>query len=160
MSLSSNTEKLQILLGKVKALPDENTVLELPKLTNPGTMVNVQPGYQFIGEDGNVVEGDMPIVDLEKNARVVTNADGTLSLFLYSDIAGYYDGREFVLFLNTLVHERPDGTTREINLVDNGVTSGTMDGLNTTSVQVQEGYTEGGEITFDNIPIESLLGTI
>lgn len=159
MSLHDITEKLQSLLGRIQSLPDEKVSLDLPEVYNPGTMVNVQPGYQFIGADGNVVTGDMPIIDF-KNIEVVTLANGNLGVVIWGPTAGYYDGLDFGLYLQNVVHKRPDGTEGTINLVDNGKTSGTLDGLNSTSVSVPEGYTEGGEITFDDTALAARIDAI
>lgn len=45
-------------------------------------------------------------------------------------------------------------------MANNGATSGTLDGIHTTSVTVPAGYTSGGTVTFDDAPIVELLDAI
>ena len=53
-----------------------------------------------------------------------------------------------------------EGNEVEGTMPNNGATSGTLDGLNKTSVAVPEGYTEGGEITFDDTALAARIDAI
>lgn len=53
-----------------------------------------------------------------------------------------------------------DGEEYEGTMANNGATAGTLDGLNSTSVSVPEGYTDGGEITFDDTALAARIDAI
>ena len=121
---------------------------------------DVAPGKQFVNSAGTLIEGAMPeVVLVGATLRPVEDNPRIMQLYIDGD-AGYFDGRAIKYPLLDITYEAADGTTKQINIVHNGVTSGTVDGLNTTSVEVPEGYTEGGAVTFDEVPIQALLDTI
>lgn len=46
------------------------------------------------------------------------------------------------------------------SMPDNGEITGTLDGLTITRVEIPEGYTEGGEITFDDTALAARIDAI
>lgn len=53
-----------------------------------------------------------------------------------------------------------DGELKTGSMPDNGATSGSLDGINTTSFPVPAGYTSGGTVAFDDTAIVELLDAI
>lgn len=52
------------------------------------------------------------------------------------------------------------GSKKTGTMPNNGATSGSLDGINTTSVTVEAGYTSGGSVVFDDTAIVDLLDAI
>lgn len=153
-NLEKNTAALQVILERVGSL------IALPTLTNPGTAAQLREDYQLIDADGNLVEGSMGIGGFDTWVVWKSGTDGHLWLEC-SHHAGYLDGEgTTVIPLVGLTYVDADGNTKTVNLIHNGVTSGTIDGLNTTSVDVPEGYTEGGSVTFDDTALAARIDAI
>ena len=78
--LQANNDELQDILAAVNALPEaggEGDIV-LPELTNPGTSAELLQGYQLIGQDGQVVDGRLPAVELAKPS-IVVGVDGVIT---------------------------------------------------------------------------------
>lgn len=74
----------------------------------------------------------------------VTTEDATATVDKVLDGETFYQGGE-----------KKTGT-----MPNNGATSKTIDGINTTSVTVEAGYTSGGSVTFDDTAIVEMLDAI
>lgn len=81
MSLKNNTTSLQNLLEMVNALPEENTGVELPTLTNEGSASDLLSGKQLINSYGNIVTGTIQT----KTSSNLTASGATVTV-----PAGYY----------------------------------------------------------------------
>ena len=183
---------------------------QLPELTTPGAAAQLVEGYQLIDQDGNIVDGAMPVVELD---TPFINVDETGKITATVEQAeGYVEGGTKEATKNLLTQgaktitpsknqqtavEKYRYTTDEIKVApipdnyqdvsgvtatpsdvlrgkkiqtvggeldgtmpNNGKTSGTLDGLTITRVEIPEGYTEGGEITFDDTALAARIDAI
>jgi hypothetical protein len=62
-TLQSNNTDLQDILNTINALPNANSGIELPALTNEGTTSDLLANKQLIDSNGNIVTGSMMTYD-------------------------------------------------------------------------------------------------
>ena len=96
-----------------------------------------------LARHGEVVLGDIVMDHIPYNYKKVSGVTARAGVVLA--------GSKFV---------DAEGNEVEGTMPNNGATSGTLDGLNSTSVSVPEGYTEGGEITFDDTALAARIDAI
>lgn len=136
------------------------TGTQLPVLVSPGAAEDLKYGRQLIDQEGKVVTGAMPgstIYQWDLMYPEYSHGPFRLRLHAYK---GFNDGVPQTIPLSGLPYMDEFGNVRYANFTNNGATNGNLDGLNSTSVNVPEGYTEGGEITFDDTALAARLDGI
>lgn len=207
-STQTAVEKYRYTTGAVKVGPIPNQYQDVSRVT--ATAELVKAGAKFVDRYGTVVTGTMPTSETVIDDISVLDS-GYVQVWVKSTI-GYNAGTSFNSGMQlpvgggatitptksaqtavskgvyttapVMVAAIPDkyqdvsGVTAapadvlrgkkiqtvvgelEGTMPNNGKTSGTLDGLNTTSVSVPEGYTEGGEITFDDTALAARIDAI
>ena len=89
-ALNANNLDLQSLIEQANALPDVGSI-ELPVLTNEGFAPDLLSGKQLIDQEGNIVTGTMPIVDLATPTIWMNYDTGAFSAQIIQD-TGYVNG--------------------------------------------------------------------
>lgn len=140
----------------VEAVPEE-IVPDWNQVT--ATAADVRTGKSIATTDG-IVEGTMPDVLLPTLLFRVLPQNGMFEVEMFQEKPGYVIQQSSKVRMDAFRFITPDGNEKTGTLAYNGATSGTMDGLNSTSVSVPEGYTEGGEITFDDTALAARIDAI
>lgn len=86
--LDRNTATLNELLELAQNLPEAGTAL--PELSNPGTAADLLAGKELIDGDGNIIEGAMPSVIINRK-QVTWNYDEDYANLPVISSAGYAD---------------------------------------------------------------------
>lgn len=73
--IQNNNADLQAILDSINALPEENSGVELPTLTNEGSASDLVSGKELIDQEGNVITGTNPYELNATNAEVEEQAD-------------------------------------------------------------------------------------
>lgn len=150
----------EVIIG---AIPDEYQDVQ----NVDAVAADVLSGKTIVDSTGAEIHGEMP----NNGAKTATlDAGGT-----YTIPEGYHNGLGKITAkdLASQTEGTADSTTilsgetAWVNGVkvtgempNNGVTNGSLDGINTTSVSVPAGYTSGGTVNFDSTAIEELLDAI
>lgn len=140
----------------VEAIPEE-IVPDWNRVT--ATAADVRTGKSIATTDG-IVEGTMPDVTLPTLMFRVLPQNGMFEVEMVQDKQGYVVQQSMKVRMDAFRFITPDGNEKTGTLAYNGATAGTLDGLNSTSVSVPEGYTEGGEITFDDTALAARIDAI
>lgn len=129
--LSINTAALERILEAANALPEAGGGIELPELTNEGTVSDLLENKQFIDQDGNIVTGSMP-----NNGAISDTMDG-INTKSISIPAGYTSGGSVTLddTIDNEVDEQTDLIAQIRSAVD-GLPEAGGGGNNTSDVAI------------------------
>lgn len=75
MSLNTNITNLRELLDKVNALPETNSGVELPKLSNEGIADDLVEGKELIDSTGNIITGTNPYEKVATDNAIAAEAN-------------------------------------------------------------------------------------
>jgi hypothetical protein len=140
----------------VEAIPEE-IVPDWNRVT--ATAADVRTGKSIATTDG-IVDGTMPDVPLPTLMFRVLPQNGMFEVEMFQEKQGYTIQQSSKVRMDAFRFITPEGNEKTGTLAYNGATSGNIDGLNSTSFNVPEGYTEGGEITFDDTALAARLDGI
>lgn len=88
-NLQSKNIALQAILDKINNLPETDSEIVLPELTNEGIAANLLIDKQLIDSNGNVVTGTMPIVELSEPDVIVDPGTGKAEITFGTTTSGY-----------------------------------------------------------------------
>lgn len=126
-NLKNNTASLEALLEQANALPEEKKIQASKTITPTKSAQTAQPDNGYDGLAQVTVEA-IPAA--------------------YQDVTGVTATAANVLTGSKFVNS--SGTLTSGTMPNNGTLSSTIDGLETTSVSIPKGYTDGGTIALDS----------
>lgn len=126
-NLKNNTASLEALIEQANALPIAKTIQETKTATPTKSVQEVRPDSGYNGLESVTIEA---IPDAYQDVTGVTSTAATT-----------LTGSKFV---------DKNGTLTVGTMPNNGSVSQTIDGLETQSVSIPEGYTTGGTISLDS----------
>lgn len=168
-----NLTAADALVGKIFVAADGSIVTgTMPNNGDVNKTLDVTTVTYIIPEGKHSGRGKVTITLEEKTATptkstqvIVPTAGKVLSKVTfnpipdaYQDVTGVTATAAHVLDGDVFVDKA--GAQVEGNMPNNGAVNGTIDGVNTTSITVPEGYTSGGIVSFDETTIAEMLAAI